>query len=198
MYAIAPHKSTNSCEFWFGKSIAHKNYAWIFPHGNGAHVGNGSIDEKGVKETFSNFLDKADIKETTKQKGYYIPVWKNPPLYRDGVFFVGDAAEQVLPFTYEGIYYAMKSSEVLSEAIIQENPALYEKVWKKKYYRRFSGMRVLQTVFLYNDYLSEKLVALHENEAFREKSMQYWTGERSSGNKLYTYLKIVKHILFEK
>jgi geranylgeranyl reductase len=197
-YAHVNDKNSSSCEFWFGQKISPQNYAWIFPHNNGAHIGNITFDEKGIGENFRNFLKEADINQKVKHKGYYIPVWKNSLFYRKKIFFVGDAAEQVLPFTYEGIYYAMKSAKILSQAIIENKPLLYEKVWKKELHNRFVFMRRVQRIFLKNDYLAEKLVSLHKSRSFQKVSLKYWTGEKSSNNRFSTYWKILKSILSTK
>ncbi len=194
-YAHVNDIKPSSCEFWFGSKISPQNYAWIFPTQEGAHIGNITFDKKGIGEKFRNFLKKADINQDVKQKGYYIPVWKNSLFYQKKTFFVGDAAEQVLPFTYEGIYYAMKSAKILSQSIIEDDPTLYEKYWKREFQNRFVFMRILQRLFLSSDYLSEKLVSLHKSKNFQEISLKYWTGENVSKNRLSSYWKVFKTII---
>ena len=194
-YAHVYDKNQSSCEFWFGEDISPQNYAWIFPHNSGAHIGNITFNEKSIEKNFKNFLEKADINQKVKHKGYYIPVWKNSLFYQKKTFFVGDAAEQVLPFTYEGIYYVMKSAKILSQSIIEDDPRLYEKIWKKELQNRFLFMRILQNVFLKNDYLAEKLVSLHKSKSFQKVSLKYWTGEKRSTNRFNTYWKILKSII---
>ena len=42
-----------------------------------------------------------------------------PSAHNDNLFFVGDAARVVEPFTGEGIYYALRSGELAAEAIVK-------------------------------------------------------------------------------
>jgi len=48
-----------------------------------------------------------------------IPAWKNKSFGSGKIFFLGDAAGMVMPVTYEGIYYAMKSGQFAATAIIE-------------------------------------------------------------------------------
>ncbi|MCI0404178.1 MAG: NAD(P)/FAD-dependent oxidoreductase [Acidobacteria bacterium] len=53
------------------------------------------------------------------------PSWKQLPLVGRGWARVGDAAGLVDPITGEGIYYALRSGELLSEALIAGRPETY-------------------------------------------------------------------------
>src|SRR5438874_196547 len=50
------------------------------------------------------------------------PLMRSPvPCAHDGLFFIGDAARVVEPFTGEGIYYALRSGELAAKAITEIN-----------------------------------------------------------------------------
>ena len=50
---------------------------------------------------------------------------KHAPVAGDGWAMIGDAAGFTDPITGEGLYYALRSGELLAEAILAANPALY-------------------------------------------------------------------------
>jgi geranylgeranyl reductase len=102
--------------------------------------------------------------------------------YNKGVYFVGDAAGMVLPFTYEGIYYAMRSAEFAAEAVLKDNPALYRKLWQETYMRRYLLMRTLQRYFLKNETRMERLVSLYGHSHIQEASMRLWTQDDAKVN----------------
>jgi geranylgeranyl reductase len=183
---------SEACEFWFGNAVAPQNYAWVFPEKNGIHAGTITFDAKTIRKHFEIFLKAAQLPEDGDYRGYHIPVWKQPLFYRERVFFAGDAAEQVVPFTYEGIYYAMQSAKLLAESITDADPLSYERKWKEKFQKRFVLMQTLQQTFLKNDYLSEKLIYLLEKPAFQKKALAYWSGEKRTDNKALVYFKVLK------
>jgi flavin-dependent dehydrogenase len=47
------------------------------------------------------------------------------PVARDDLFFIGDVARVVEPFTGEGIFYALRSGELAAQAIINGRAADY-------------------------------------------------------------------------
>lgn len=193
-YCNVLSNSIDRCEFHFGKEFAPKEYAWVFPHGNKLSVGTVLRKENRSNNLFKNFKDTIVKNDTTKTKGFYIPYWKkNTLLYKNNVFFVGDAAEQVLPFTYEGIYYAMKSAELLSEAIILDKPELYETNWNKKYKKRFKFFRITQTIFLSSDFMIEKMLKFFKNKKLQQSGLNYWEGTTAPMKLGQTVLKIIKH-----
>ena len=52
------------------------------------------------------------------------PAWKRNRVAGDGWVAVGDAAGLVDPITGEGLYYAMRSADLATEAILSESPEL--------------------------------------------------------------------------
>lgn len=190
-YILTPQSNFDICEFFFGKSIAPNEYAWVFPHGDKLSYGS-ILRNKKAKEHFQIFI-KNHTKNKEKTKGYYIPVWQKKTIFfKNNTFFVGDSAQQILPFTYEGIYYAMKSAKILANAIIKEKPKEYEIQWNKEFYKRFYFFRTMQKIFLSSDYLSDLMVKLFRKKRLQKIALEYWTGEKKPLNKKGIIFKLFK------
>lgn len=174
-YCDIAQKSYKRCEFHFGKDIAPGHYAWAFPHATGGNIG--TISEQ--KSCFLHFKKQLDITEETKELGYPIPLYEEPLFFRDGVYFVGDAASQVLPFTYEGIYYAMSAAKILSSVLIENaDPQEYEARWSKRHKRHFETLKKVQKIFLHNDFMITLMLRLYESKTIQREMVRLWLGER--------------------
>jgi len=191
-YVDIENSESESCQFWFGDDISPNHYSWIFPHHNGVNIGLACDDERMIRNYFEKFRTKSGLGGSEKPKGYYIPTWDKEVYYEQKVFFVGDSTSMVLPFTYEGIYYAMKSGRLAAEAIAKDNPSLYRNNWETLYRKKFQFLKVLQRLFLHNDYLSEKLVRLYQKPAFQESVIGYWMGMKQPSGSLGTVWKFLK------
>lgn len=124
-----------SMKIFFVPSL--EGYIWSFPRPD--HVSYGLISRSGpgrtsrAKELLANFI-AADLgEEATKNAEFYsAPVpclspesWKNNVISGERWALVGDAAGLTDPITGEGIYFAFRSAEILSETI--ERPGEYQK-----------------------------------------------------------------------
>ncbi len=184
---------TNACQFWFGDDISPGYYSWIFPHHQGVNIGLVS-DTGKMQEHMSRLLEKSQLQTTTKAKGYYIPHWGKEVFFEKSTFFIGDSASMVLPFTYEGIYYAMQSGTLAAQAIADDDPESYERAWRAKNEKRFRFMRLLQKIFLSSDFMSEKMVKLYEKPSFQKSVIGYWIGSREPKGLWGTLWKVIKLI----
>ncbi len=195
-YADLHDEETASCQFWFGDDISPGYYAWIFPHHEGVNVGLVADDKHRMRQFYDRFFDKASINESPpKPKGYFIPHWKPMTLYRDHVFYVGDSASLVLPFTYEGIYYALKSGKLAAEAIIKNDPDLYEKSWNNLYLKKFKFLRILQSIFLRNDWWATQMSRLYRHQKFQRAVIGYWSGTKEPYGLFLTLYKAIKALI---
>lgn len=175
-YVDLTSTSCDICEFHFGQDVADKYYAWAFPHTSGANIGTLAGEDKNY---ILRLLKNMNIKEESKIQGYKIPHFINNIFYKDRVFFVGDSASQVLPFTYEGIYYAMSSAKILADVLInKELPEVYEKNWNKKYYIKFRTFFKLQNIFLRNDFMVNFMMIIYENRYIQQEMVKLWLGKR--------------------
>lgn len=196
IYANIPNKEINKCEFYFGEEFAPNEYAWVFPHGDKLSVGSVFRNDVDTNKLFKNFKDKVAPNDNTKIKGFYIPTWRDDePFYEDGIFFVGDAAGQVLPFSYEGIYYVMQSASILADAIISGKEENYEKWWNEKYKKRFKFFKTMQKIFLSSTFMTDKMISFFQNEKLQERGLKYWEGTVPPLSLGQTVMRIIKHVL---
>ncbi len=193
LYKNLSDGSVDSCEFWLGSEIAPGYYAWNFPHSIGSSIGTIAGDSRAIHRYFKMFSTYFDAE--VKPKGFYIPEYKGDLFYAKRTFFVGDAAGLVMPFTYEGIYFAMKSGRLAAEAIIEHSPGQYEQKWKRMYHRRFRFMHILQRMFMRSDWMSSRLVNALENPVTAERALRYWMGEIRPPSLLGTIAKVMKLVM---
>lgn len=167
-YARTEKYKVNTCEFFFDFPVGGEYYAWAFPHENKTHIG--SVD----RENFKNLCNKLNI--DIKPKGYKIPTWqKNIVIRHNNVYFVGDAAAQVMPLSFEGIYYAMSSAKILAQCIMQNGD--YEKEWQKRFLKEFTFMKKLETIN--KTFLRSLIVKMHKLKVIRNFSVNLWLGEKN-------------------
>ena len=101
-------------------------YAWVFPNKDRIVIGLGGLNIKNGKEmlnSFREFLSSLGLSNCSeiRVQGHAVPYGnflKNP--VRESTLLVGDAAGFADPLLGEGIYYAHKSAQLASLAIIQE------------------------------------------------------------------------------
>jgi geranylgeranyl reductase len=154
---------TDTCEFFFDKELGGDYYAWAFPHNTHTHVG--SVDKK----SFENLCRHLNINE--KPKGYFIPTWEeNITVQKNNVYFVGDAAGQVMPLSFEGIYYAIKSAEILAYSI--KNNLDYKSQWDKRFLKDFKFMKKLESIN--KTFLRGLIVKAHKFDFVKDFSISLW------------------------
>ena len=162
-YAKTTEYQVKTCEFFFDKKIAGDYYAWAFPHIDKTHIGS-------VGESFSNLCEYLNL--NIKPKGYFIPTWEeNITIQQDNVFFVGDAAGQVMPLSFEGIYYAINSAKILANSI--KHNLDYQTEWKKRFLKEFKFMKFLEN--LMKKPISRSLmINLLKTKMFQDFSVNLW------------------------
>lgn len=187
---LIDRRATNICEFWFGSYHAPNFYSWIFPAANGTNLGTGALEPRLIKV----YLDRFKIRRGILQKGqgrvYRIPLWEGNIYNKGRILFTGDAAGQVLPLAYEGIYYAMKSGEFAATAIIEQKVKNYKKLWEARFKTHFKLMGKLKNYFLKDDKSVEKLINLHRKPEVQEASMRLWLTKDKSKGSLLKYMKL--------
>ena len=162
-YAKTNQYKTEYCEFFFDEEIGGEYYAWAFPHKDKTHIG--SVD----KQSFNNLCNY--LKVNVKPKGYFIPTWQeNIIIQKDNIYFVGDAAGQVMPLSFEGIYYAIKSAEILSNSII--NNLDYKNQWNKRFLKDFKFMKKLENIN--KSPLRKIIIKAHKLKIVKNFSISLW------------------------
>jgi geranylgeranyl diphosphate/geranylgeranyl-bacteriochlorophyllide a reductase len=185
-----PGPNMDCCEFWFGASHAPNAYSWVFPVADGLSIGTATFEPKKIKDLFHTFKARAGLVSSGKLKAYQIPVWDGKLYNSKKILFAGDAAGQVLPISYEGIYYAMKAGELAARALLEGKVGNYKKNWRRQFQKRFLMMEKLERFFLKSDTLTEKLVALHKRPEVQAASLMIWLRQDNRKQGLLHYLKL--------
>jgi geranylgeranyl reductase len=183
-------ENAESCEFWFGSSHAPGSYSWVFPANEGISIGTASREQRSINGLFEKFRERKGIGSVGTKRIYRIPIWDGKLYNKEKILFAGDAAGQVLPLTYEGIYYAMKAAEFAAEAVRAGKVDTYRKMWQERFQKRFTLMDKLRNYFLKDDTSAERLVALHRRPDIQEASMRLWLSKDRSTGSLMKYVRL--------
>ncbi len=185
----------DSCEFWFGERHAEKFYSWVFPKKEGCSVGTGVMSKGSARHLYDEFLERRDLSTPDNGRGYKIPLWRGGTYSFKRVFLAGDAASHVMPMTYEGIYYAMKSAQFASMAVLKDDPSLYGKLWNKRFLSRFRLMRKLEKYFLRNDKRAERLFDIFGHSVVQEASSRLWFDKDAGAKGISSYISLLRKFL---
>ena len=145
-------------------------FIWIIPE-NKDIIRLGVISKNGG-EIIDNFLKASEIKgEIIEKLGGIIPIGLVQKTCSKSIALVGDAAGQVKPLTGGGIYYGLKSAEILVECIKEGKLVEYDKRWKKKFGREIKfGLRARRIYERLNKLeLNNIFYLFKENSEFIEK-----------------------------
>jgi geranylgeranyl diphosphate/geranylgeranyl-bacteriochlorophyllide a reductase len=192
------------CEFWFGSRHAHNFYSWLFPSVGYAMAGTGGAQPRDLPALFSAFLRRRQREEGysseclhlgSKRCAFRVPSWNGRPFSSGNVLFVGDAAGLVMPVTYEGIYYAMKSGQLAAQAISENTPALYPQLWNGKLGGRFAIMTKIRSHLFRSDERIEKWIALHRHQEVQEMAIRLWLKKETGLGVLASYAASFRHLL---
>jgi geranylgeranyl reductase family protein len=162
-FAISNKKEMSKIKFFEDK----QGYAWCFPRSNHLSIGVGvdSTNSKKVKELFKDFIEEYYPHVTIQKKwGAKIPNIKQLDFYDlpcagDNWILIGDAAGHVDSVTGEGITYALWSAELAAEAIIKNNPKMFDKLWREDYGERLVSSCKSRDLF-YNSFLMDNSIKL--------------------------------------
>ena len=155
-----------TCKFFFDKKLGGDYYAWAFPHENKTHIGS-------VGESFEALCDYLEV--NVKPKGYFIPTWQEGiVMQKDNIYFVGDAAGHVMPLSFEGIYYAIKSAEILANSI--KNNLDYTNEWNKRFLKEFKFMKRLENM-MKNPFLRNIMIKAQSIRKIQSISVDMWLGK---------------------
>jgi len=156
-------------EFFLGREIAPKGYAWVFPKGEDcANVGLGiGGDMSGEQHHAIDYLKAfvhsrfPDGKILAEICGAVPVCGLIPESVADGLVLVGDAAWHVNPLTGGGILYAMHAGEIAGEVVadaVQENDVSkkrlqeYDARWRRGFGKRLdTGLKAKEFFFKLSD-----------------------------------------------
>ena len=183
---------------------AFEGYIWSFPRPT--HTSYGLITRSvpgwtgRAKMLLSNFI-VADLgSEVMEQAEFYsAPVpclgpssWEKNQISGDGWALVGDAAGLVDPITGEGIYYAFKSAQLLSETI--NKPELYRTKIEMEIGRELRRAARMYKRFYRGRFLGADFKKRTVQFARRSRTLKVILGNLISGNQSYLTLK--KNLFF--
>jgi geranylgeranyl reductase family protein len=99
-------------------------YSWIFPKSDHLSVGTAGAFRQIAhpRHCLWQFLETYGLYEADKKVyGHVIPTFPGGALHvqRQRIFLIGDAAQLVDPFLGEGIYYAVKSAQIVSRTLLE-------------------------------------------------------------------------------
>jgi geranylgeranyl reductase len=174
-------------------------YSWVFPHGETASIGTGSMNKGfSLRGSIAGLREAIGLAgcETIRREGAPIPLkplrkWDNG---RD-VVLAGDAAGVVAPASGEGIYYAMFGGQLAAAAVESflatgdaRALAAARKRFMKAHGRVFWILGIMQRFWYANDMLRERFVKI-----CRDKDVQQLTFE-SYMNKELVRKKPIAHV----
>jgi geranylgeranyl reductase len=197
-------QSFEHAEFWFGSEHATDFYSWLFPSCSYISIGTGSRDvrelvsllDKFIKRRFGKTLrDFQSDNLLSKLRAFKIPEWDKSIFNIGNILFVGDTASIVMPVTYEGIYYAMKSGEFAANALIERSPSIYKKLWDERFKNRFFVMNKIKKYLFRKDQNIEKFVSIHQHPEAQELAMRLWLKKEKGTELIKSYFNIFKKIL---
>ena len=142
-----------------------EGYAWSFPRTDHLDLGicgkMGESDMAGLRERLHGFIRRFGYQAKSGAVfSHLLPAlsvesWNTLRICGNGWALVGDAAGLVDPVTGEGIYFAMRSGELLAEALLDGEPESYpERVWQDFGKSLALGAR-LSRYFYHEDFLGK-------------------------------------------
>ncbi len=171
------------CDVWYQGHLSPDFYAWIFPHGDTASIGVGSM-QKGfsLRTAVTALRQKSGLAdcETVRTEGAPIPLkpmkrWDNG---RD-VVLAGDAAGVVAPASGEGIYYAMEGGRLAAEAVeatLSTGKARALRQARKRFMKAhgkvFLVLGIMQHFWYRSDKRRERFVSLCDDPDIQELTWQ--------------------------
>lgn len=107
------------------------SFCWIVPEG-GDVVRVGTISDNPVKD-LKNFLSQIKMKgKLLEQYGGLVAVGICGATAGENIAVVGDAACQVKPLSYGGIYFGLEAADILASCIKENRLTDYDSLWKIK------------------------------------------------------------------
>ncbi len=167
--AIQQHFVTNNRNDFYTCIFDHKTSkicSWTIQKDDKLIYG-GIFDTKKSRYFFNNQKLRClemniipNIKETlTEACLVFRPGWNNFCLGEETIFLIGEAAGFISPSSFEGISFALLSSEALANAFNSNKNIYLDYYHNTSHLRRKVRMRLLKCPFMYN-YIMRKLVMI--------------------------------------
>lgn len=145
-----------------------EGYAWAFPRSDHFSVGicgrAGRVSMPELRGRLHDFLQRFGYAhEAAPVYSHLLPSltaasWSGLRLAGRGWALVGDAAGLVDPLTGEGIYYAMRSGDLLAESLLDDLPELYPERVRQEFAAQLAMAARLAPHFFRGRILGETLI----------------------------------------
>lgn len=120
-------------------------FNWIIPEGENGLVRIGTISNNPYQD-LNAFIERQKLEfELVEKNAGAIPIG-TCQLVKEWAALVGDAACQIKPITSGGIYYGLKSAELLADAIKAGNLAQYEIRWAEEFGQEIKTCLLIRNV----------------------------------------------------
>lgn len=140
------------------------SFFWMVPECEDV-VRVGTISENPYKD-LQKFLTELKIREEIIERfGGLVSVGVCERTVRDGIAVVGDAACQVKPLTYGGIYFGLMAADILTNCIKKDRLQDYDPLWKKELVSEIRiGLKVKEIYDNLNDHKIEEIFNLIKSQ----------------------------------
>jgi len=155
-------------------------YIWLFPRTDHVSAGIcGRMKAKSAPE-LRKILERclSTLGVAYRNSPFYSHLLPSPraetlrrvPVSGDGWAMVGDAAGLVDPLTGEGLYYAMRSAELLSQALLRNHPDRYPCLLREHFLPQLELAAQMSDRFFSGRWMGESVL---------ERTIQFTAGSRS-------------------
>ncbi|MEM9845289.1 MAG: geranylgeranyl diphosphate reductase, partial [Pseudomonadota bacterium] len=189
------------CDVIYDGRISPDFYGWVFPHGEQASVGMGSlVKEVDLKKATADLRASSGLTEcrTIRKEGAPIPLkpldrWDNG---RD-VVLAGDAAGVVAPSSGEGIYYAMAGGRAAAASVAAalasekvRDLQLARKMFMKDHKTVFRVLASMQNAYYRSDERRERFVSLCHDVDVQRLTFEAYMNKKLVKARPMAHLKI--------
>jgi len=133
-------------------------------------------------------LKKSAERYAARIPGLAPRTWDTRQACGDGWALLGDAAGFADPVTGEGIYYALRSAELLAESYLAGEPLKYETLWRKDFGRQLQRASQMRRRF-YGNFWGAPFTDRMIEFARGHRGIRKVLGKLVAGDQGYTDLK---------
>ncbi|MEM8537066.1 MAG: geranylgeranyl diphosphate reductase [Pseudomonadota bacterium] len=196
-----PNYDPARCDVVYDGKISPDFYGWVFPHGEQASVGMGSmVKSVDVKQATADLRAVSGLTgcKTIRKEGAPIPLkpldrWDNGK----DVVLSGDAAGVVAPSSGEGIYYAMLGGRVAAIAASAtlasgrvKDLQLARKLFMREHKQVFRVLGAMQNAYYRSDERRERFVSLCHDVDVQRLTFEAYMNKKLVKARPMAHLKI--------
>jgi flavin-dependent dehydrogenase len=181
-----------------------EGYAWAFPRTDHLSVGicakAGKTSMSELRERLSFFMQKIGYAPDPQRvfshllPSLCVESWGSLRLAGQGWALVGDAGGLADPVTGEGIYYAMRSGDLLAQALLEELPELYPERVRNEFGRAFALLARLGGMFYEGEFRGRSIPTCMIEFGTRSRKFLDVVQDLLEGSKSYLELLARLHV----